>query len=209
MPDDIRELVKELGEPYSALLGIDLGKGDPEYVKWFLAAYLYAKPIQEEAATDTYKTLVSHGYDNAARIANADRYRLVELLDEGGYARYDESTADRLIAIFGKLERDYGGSLSRLYAESGDSHDLEERMRALGKGIGPVTVSVFLRDMRKVWPKADPQPTPRVVQSAKSLGIGDIGKYAREHKIDRIRLETALHRYSRKIMKGHCISKNR
>ena len=40
--------VKEYGEPYSGLLGIDLAGGrSKEIVKWFLAAILYSKPIRE------------------------------------------------------------------------------------------------------------------------------------------------------------------
>lgn len=207
MAAEIRNLVEELGEPYSTQLGIDLSKGDPEWLKWFLAAFLYAKPIQESSAADTYRTLEKHGLTSAKAIADIDRDRLVYLLDEGGYARYDESTADRLLAIFGKLQQEYAGKLSRLYAQAEDSGDLEERLHALGKGIGPVTVSVFLRDMQAVWPKADPEPTPREKETAQALGVGDIRKYAKEHQIDRVRLETALHRYSRKLRRSRCISK--
>ena len=205
--EEVKKIVEDLGEPYSSLLGIDLKKGDREWLKWFLAAYLYAKPIQEGSAAETYQTLTSHGLTTAEAIANVDRDRLVGLLDEGGYVRFDESTADRLIAIFGTLEQQYGGKLSRLYAASENSRDLEQRIRALGKGIGPVTVSVFLRDMQAVWPKADPEPTPRVKETAKELGIEDIPKYAHDHGIDRVRMETALHRYSRKLRRSRCISK--
>ena len=206
---DVEKIVAELGEPYSASLGIDLKEGDSAWLKWFLAAFLYAKPIQEGSAAETYQTLVASGLTSAAALESIDRDRLVRLLDEGGYARYDESTADRLIAIFGTLQQQYDGKLSRLYAAAKDSHDLEERIRALGKGIGPVTVSVFLRDMQAVWPKADPEPTPREKETAKALGIGDIRQYARDHRINRVRLETALHRYSRKLRRSRCINKKR
>jgi hypothetical protein len=48
---------------------------------------------------------------------------------------------------------------------------LERRLKSLGKGIGDVTVSIFLRELRGVWLKADPNPTPLVVEAAKRLGI--------------------------------------
>jgi hypothetical protein len=32
-------------------------------------------------------------------------------------------------------------------------------------------VSIFLRDLRDIWKKADPKPTPLVVLAAKKLGI--------------------------------------
>jgi hypothetical protein len=41
----------------------------------------------------------------------------------------------------------------------------------LGKGVGHVTVSIFLREMRNLWKKADSKPTPLVILAAKNLGI--------------------------------------
>ena len=199
--DDIRRLAEECGEPYSKMLSIDLTEGDPAYVKWFLASVLYSKPIREESATKTYRLFEENGLTTADSIVRAGWDRLVAILDKGGYTRYDYSTADRLLEIFGNLQKDYGGSLSRLYRESGDEKDLERRLAGLGKGIGPVTISVFLRDMRHVWPRADPEPTSKIKAVMSSLGIGDLKQCAKEQGVDIIRLETALHRRSRSIKK--------
>lgn len=197
--DDLHRLAEDCGEPYSRMLSIDLEEGDPAYVKWFLASFLYSKPIREESATKTYRLFEESGLTSAGAIVRAGWDRLVELLDKGGYARYDYSTADRLLAIFGSLQKEYGGSLGRLYRESKNEQDLEIRLMRLGKGIGPVTISVFLRDMRHVWPRADPEPTAKLRAEMSSLGIDDLKKYAREQGIDAVRLETALHRRSRSI----------
>jgi hypothetical protein len=199
---DIGKLIKEYGEPYSRSLGIDLRRGDDEYLKWFLASILYAKPVREESATRTYKAFEAAGLTSAEAIAGAGRDRLVRLLDEGGYARYDFSTADRLLDVFGRLQKDYGGSLLRLHEASRGEEDLECRLRGLGKGIGPVTVSIFLRDMQDVWPDAKPTPVPDVKNAASSLGIRDIPAYAREHGLRPSELATALHRYARSRKKA-------
>jgi hypothetical protein len=196
--DPIR-LIEECGEPYSKMLGIDLKRGDPAYVKWLLASILYAKPIREESATKTFKAFESARLTDARSIVDAGWDQLVAILDEGGYARYDYSTADRLLDIFGRLLSEYGGSLRRLYDASKDGEDLERRIMGLGKGIGPVTVSVFLRDMQSVWPKAMPAVTPRIKNAADALGIPDVRAYAVEHGLDIVELETALHRYSRAL----------
>ncbi len=148
---------------------------------------------------------VSHGLTSPAAIERAGWNRLVELLGEGGYRRYDESTADRLLAIADHLLKEYDGKLSRLYDASKDSRDLDRRIHELGKGIGPVTVEIFLRDMQEVWPKADPPLVPDVKQAAIDLGIDDVKEYARAHDIDLVRLETALHRYARKTRKSHLV----
>jgi hypothetical protein len=196
--EEIRQLIDELGEPYSEVLGIDLRKGgDPAYFEWLLAAFLSAKPIREESAMKTYRVFVENGLASPSAIEKAGWHKLVELCGKGGYTRYDESTSTRLLSICGNLLRKYGGKLSRLHEAAKDSEDLEQRIKDLGKGIGPVTISVFLRDIRSAWPKADPEPTPRVNEAARALGIGDVKEYARENGIDLVRLETALHRYSR------------
>ena len=200
--DDIYRLVEDCGEPYSKMLSIDLGEGDRAYVKWFLASFLYSKPIREESATKTYKLFEANGLTGAASIVSAGWDRLVAILDKGGYTRYDYSTADRLLEIFGSLQKYYGGSLGRLYRESRDEKDLEMRLTGLGKGIGPVTISIFLRDMRRVWPRADPEPTQKIKTAMSSLGIGDLKQYSKEHGMDIVRLETALHRRSRSIKIG-------
>ncbi|MDH5811506.1 MAG: hypothetical protein QE160_04470 [Candidatus Verstraetearchaeota archaeon] len=194
---DFLRFSKENGRPYSEMLSIDLRAGDRAYFEWFLAAFLYSKPIREESATRTFLLFREYGLTDPESLLKAGWDRIVEVLDEGGYTRYDFSTADRLLEISRNLIKDYGGSLNRLHEEARDGKDLEDRLRMLGKGIGPVTVSVFLRDMRKVWGKADPQPTPRVKEAMRVLKISDLDELAKTLNMGRVELETALHRYSR------------
>jgi len=126
---------------------------------------------------------------------------LVDILDEGGYTRYDFSTADKLLEVFGNLEKVYGGSLNRLHELAKDSKDLEKRLKLLGKGIGDVTVSVFLREMRDVWRKADPEPSPLVKLAMKKLKIKDLKEFAKRKKLNLVWLETALVRYAKEFLR--------
>ena len=41
----------------------------------------------------------------------------------------------------------------------------------LGKGIGPVTVNIILREMRSVWLKADPAISSLALLAARDLGL--------------------------------------
>jgi len=198
----LKDFVVDHGEPYSSLLGIRLKSGRSEdIVKWFLAAILYSKPIKESSATRTYRCFEKHGVTTAKRIVAVGWDRLVGILDEGGYTRYDFSTADRLLQVFGNLEKAYGGDLNKLYDASRDSTELEANLRRLGKGIGNTTVSIFLRDMRYIWRKAEPKPTPLVLMALKQLRITDLKKYATKHRIDLVRLETACVKYSKDFLK--------
>lgn len=96
---------------------------------------------------------------------------MVQILDEGSYTRYDFKTADKLLLVMGNLEKEYYGSLNLLHKKAMNPADLERRLKSLGKGIGVVTVSIFLRDMRGIWKKADPEPTRLVIAAARELGI--------------------------------------
>jgi len=164
--------VEKHGQRYSEILGINLERGDDtEVFKWFLAAVLFGAPITETSVIKTFKRFEKHGVLSPEKIVKTGWDGLVEILDEGSYTRYDYKTADKLLEVMGNLKTRYGGSLKLLHEKTADSQDLEERLKELGKGIGDVTVSIFLRELRSVWSKADPKPTPLVVLAAKNLGI--------------------------------------
>jgi len=189
----LKEFVELYGQPFSEALGIDLKSRRPEELsKWFLASILYSKPIRESTATITYQAFEADAVVTASKILETGWEGLVSLLDEGGYTRYDFSTATKLLEVFGNLQKKYGGDLNRLYEAAANGDDLEERIRALGKGIGATTVSVFLRDMRRGWTKAHPEPSPLVKLAMKELGIDDLNSFAKRKRLDVVRLETAL-----------------
>lgn len=193
-----RKLAREYGTPYSEGLGINLKSRDAKEVsKWFLASILFAARISETIAKKTYKELERRGVTTPKRISKSSWDGLVEILDAGGYVRYDFKTADKLLEVFGNLHKNYNGDLNRLHSEAKTPEDLESKLMALGKGIGPVTVSIFLRDMRPYWKKAGPKPTPLVLEAMKKLKIKDLKEFARKNKLDIVRLETALLRYGK------------
>jgi hypothetical protein len=184
------------------MLGINLtSRKSEEISKWFLAAMLYGKPIRESTATITYQVFEEGGVLSPAEILETGWEGLVSLLDEGGYTRYDFSTASKLLQVFGNLQKNYGGDLNRLHDAAVNGDDLAKRLRELGKGIGGTTVSIFLRDMRGIWPKADPEPSPLVRLAMRELGIKDIKRLAREKGVDTRWLETALLRLGKDFIK--------
>lgn len=169
---ELTVLVEKLSKRYSEVLGINVDScQDKEIFKWFLAAVLFGAPITESSVLKTYRSFEKYDVLNPKKIVETGWDSLVKILDEGGYTRYDYKTADRLLLVMGNLNSKYNGSLNRLHHESSNSTDLERRLKELGKGIGDVTVSIFLRELRGIWSKADPKPTPLVILAAKKLGI--------------------------------------
>ncbi len=172
--DLIEKLLAEFGEKFSHELGIDLyGKHPTEIFKWFLAAKLFGARISTEIAGRTYGEFERRGVVTPERILAAGWDGLVSILDAGGYVRYDFSTATRLLAIMEDLTRSYGGDLNALHERARDSADLERRLKDLGTGIGDVTVNIFLRELRTIWPKARPALSPLALLAAGHLKLVD------------------------------------
>lgn len=121
-----------------------------EIFKWFLASKLFGARIGTNIAIKTYKGFEKRGVVSPERILETGWDGLVRILDDGGYVRYDFSTATKLLEIMEDLKRDYNGDLNRLQQKAGDEKDLEYRLKSLGKGIGAVTVNIFLRELRSV-----------------------------------------------------------
>jgi len=228
--ESLKALVENFGRRYSEILGIDLSSGkDEEVFKWFLAAILFGAPITENSAIKTFNCFKKHGVLTPEKILRTGWDGLVKILDEGSYTRYDFKTADKLLEVMQNLMKRYGGSLTALYKRASDEQDLENRLKNLGKGIGDVTVSIFLRELRDIWANADPKPTSLVVLAAKNLGI--VSDEAAENALKQLKnfwvknriagksfvnLETALLRLGKDcrrkkrcaicIVKGECLA---
>jgi endonuclease III len=187
-------------QSYSGELGLDLTKPEDRF-KWFLASVLFAKKISAETAKETYQYFEQEELTSPDAILNAGWDRLVEVLDSGGYTRYDFSTATNLLGIAKKLKQKYG-SLERLHAESTSPSDLEKRLREF-KGVGPVGVNIFLRELRGIWKKAKPTPSPMAVATAQRIGLDpkEVKRY--ESQLLRLNLE-----YCRKQRTLECPIRN-
>ena len=146
---------------YAEDLGIDRKEPSGRF-KWFLASILFGARISEKIAANTYKNFERYGMDSPEKIIAAGWDELVRILDEGGYVRYDFSTATKLLDIMGTLKEKYG-SLEYLYNQSTDTKDLARRLQEF-KGIGAVTTQIFLRELRGVW-----HISPEVSSKAKSV----------------------------------------
>lgn len=76
-----------------------------------------------------------------------------------------------MLAVSQSLLDRYAGNLNHLHAAALDPDDLAQRIMNLGKGIGPVTVQIFLRELRGHWNKAMPPLAQLASQAAQVLGF--------------------------------------
>jgi len=193
----IRLLVRQLGKKFSASLGINLASlENPEIFKWFLASILFGARISETIVVNTYREFEKEKILSSEAILRTGWDGLVEILDRGGYVRYDFKTATKLLEVMGSLKDKYGGNLNALHEDSLDSRDLERRIKNLGKGIGEVTVGIFLRELRGLWEKANPPLSPLVLTAMRNLALLD------RETVNRSALPSLKFLWERNFVKG-------
>lgn len=161
-----------LGGRFSSGLGIALSSSNrDETSKWFLAALLFGARISETIAIKTYKAFEEEKIFTPENILDKGWNGLVEILDRGGYVRYDFKTATKLLEVNRSLLDRHAGDLNILHEMASGPRDLEKRLKCLGKGMGDVTVNIFLREMRGIWEKAQPFPSELVLLAATDLHL--------------------------------------
>ncbi len=142
-----------------------------EIFKWFLASVLFGARIGESVVLRTFNEFERAGALCPEAIMQTGWDGLVGILDRGGYARYDFKTATKLMDITQALSERYAGDLNRLHFFAEDEKDLERKLQGLGKGIGPVTVNIFLRELRNIWEKAEPPLSEFALFASRMLGL--------------------------------------
>jgi hypothetical protein len=165
-----RRIVREHGGRFSLELGIELDRDPSEVERWALAATLFGNRISTAVAMRTYRVLEHAGVRTLEDAGRRSLGELVALLDKGGYARYGERTAARLLALAEVVAVRYEGRLAVLGEQVDDPLELEQALEAL-PGWGPVTVHAFLRELRGVWPGARVALDDRAARAALHLQL--------------------------------------
>jgi len=195
---DTTQRALERSRLYSEELSIDLAKrSDAEYFRWFLASLLFGARISETTAKNTYRSFIRHGLTNPQKILKAGwDFMVYPVMREGGYVRYDGRKSTQVLRDCEMLIAGYGGRLSRLHEAARDARDLEQRLLAF-YGIGPVTMNIFLRELRPFWAKANPDPLPAVEKLARRLLV-DLNRYGRK-SLTFARVEAGIIRRRREL----------
>jgi endonuclease III len=166
----VEKLTQRMKGAFSKELGIRLKtKEQAEIFKWFVASILFGARISEKIVVNTYTEFEKRGFDSPQIFIDTGWDGLVEILDIGGYVRYDFKTATKLLEIMDNLIKNYNGNLNELHKKAKEEKDLEARIKGLGKGIGDTTVNIFLRELRGVWDKANPMPGELVLLPVRRL----------------------------------------
>lgn len=171
---------------YAEELGLDLRRPEDRF-KWLIASVLFAKRISAKIAAQTFKRFEEEGLTTPSEILRAGWNRLVEVLDSGGYVRYDHSTASNLLELCREILEEYG-TLEDLHASSKNPEELERRLETL-RGVGPTCVNIFLRELRGIWKNASPAMCEIARKMALKLKMSEMDAMRNESRLVRVFLE--------------------
>ncbi len=104
-------------------------------------------------AERTFGVLAAAGLARTWQLRHVPSADLIAMLDAGGYARYDLRTATRLLHLCEIIDDRYDGQVGLIGRRFAAYPELRAALDAL-PGWGPVTVRLFLRELRGVWPGA-------------------------------------------------------
>ncbi len=205
-PLELEAVLKSHGRLFSEELGIQLsGLSSDQLFKWFVVSLLFGARIRESAAVRTYRELEKRGLLTPEALRAADFWEMIDVMASGGYSRYDGITTRKLQGAATKLLEDYGGDLNRLHALAADGLDLVARLKEFW-GVGDTTAGIFLRELRGLWPKANPPIGELALLAAGHLQLGDAAIYWNCNAVpgyDFRHLEAVLTRLGRDFCRRH------
>lgn len=135
---------------YASNFNLDVTSGDDDMFAWFLLSYLFGKPIQSAVAVRTWQIFIDRKLDTPWAIVEMSHRKLVNILDEGKYTRYDEATARGLRICMQQLIDGYEGSLVLMYENSQTEDELSKRLQEF-YGVGPKTAEIFMRETQELF----------------------------------------------------------
>ena len=196
--DVVAALLERHGATYAREAGIPLGSDAGPSALWRLLclSLLLSARISADLAVRGARALADEGWTSAQKLADSTWERRAKVLNEAGYARYDERTATMLGETAELVGERYRGDLRRLRSEADRDPARERELLKECKGIGDVGVDIFFREVQGDWQELHPYLDDRAVRSAGKLGLPEdskrLAKLAGDSAAETTRLAAAL-----------------
>ncbi len=184
---------------YVKKFGLNL-RNDP--FPCFLLAILFGARISENIASRTFSIMKVEGLIEPGRIIERGWEGLVDILDLGGYTRYDFKTATKILNVSRNIISK--GGLKNIIENSANPEELVKELKSLSPGIGDVTVGIFMREIVDIYKNAKPMPSKFTIIAMENLGLElyDYKKIGVEYAI----YEYFLHKIGKLCLKKKCSS---
>ncbi|MFW5746953.1 MAG: endonuclease [Nanoarchaeota archaeon] len=189
---DEKELMQQYGTTYAEEAGFTLRNTPSPLFKLLVLSILLSARIRAENAVRAARALFKEGLTTPQKMADATWRQRVTILNQNGYARYDEKTSRMLGENARMLLDRYAGDLRNLRQAAQRIPDKEKELLKEFKGIGDVGADIFFREVQAIWDELYPFLGKKAAQQAQKMDI-DTGRI---NKDDYPRLAAALVRKS-------------
>jgi endonuclease III len=168
----VAELLSRHGRTFAEDLAADVPADTAEAMfRLLVFATLASARIRSAAALEASNALFEQGWTGPRAMAETTWEERVQVLNQHGYARYDESTARILGDSCHYLLDTYDGDVRGLRDAADYQPDREHALLMQIKGIGPVGADIFLREAQAGWDELIPYVDARTRQTARELGL--------------------------------------
>lgn len=168
----VSALMERHGRTFTQELGIDVEDNTPAPLFQLLClSLLFSARIRADIAVEAMRALLDAGWTTADHMARASWQARARVLNDAGYARFDEKTATMLGEASNLLIERYGGDLRRLRREADGDPEEERRLLKEIKGIGDVGVDIFFREAQAAWPELRPFADQKALDGAGRIGL--------------------------------------
>jgi endonuclease III len=170
----VDELLSRHGRTFAEDLEADVPADTAEAMfRLLVFATLASARIRTAAAVEASNALFAKGWTSPRALAETTWEQRVQVLNQNGYARYDESTARVLADSCHYLLDTYDGDVRELRDAAEHDIDRERELLLRIKGIGPVGADIFLREAQAGWDELIPFMDARTRKNARELGLPD------------------------------------
>jgi hypothetical protein len=169
--DIVDALIDESGSLYSEDMGARVAQDTPqELFHWLLGSIMLSARIDARHAVKAASALRDAGLHKIAALRAAKWENVVRVLNENGYARYDESTAGYLQETAEWADTRWKGDLRKLRDAAKDADGVLGELQD-AKGLGPLGASIFAREVQLVWDVLYPRFDGPGTRTAGDLGL--------------------------------------
>lgn len=145
----VETLLESHGRTYAEEIGIKLASQTPSALfQWLCASVLFSARISTHAAVTASKALLKQGWRTPQKMAATSWKERTRVLNQSGYARYDERTSTMLGKDADLVLSKYKGDLRKLREQAGRNPKEERKLLKGFKAIGDVGVDIFFREVQ-------------------------------------------------------------
>lgn len=166
-------LLERHGRTYADELGLRMaGAGPTELWRFAVACILMSAQVPTEVAVDSAQCLFDRIGHTAEEMRAATPEQRRAALEAGGYPRFHDQMARLLGDVAGFVVEEYGGDLRQLRKRADRDPDTEVELLLELKGLGPLGVELFLREVQATWDEHGPYADELALAAARRLDFG-------------------------------------